>query len=206
MTKRNSTGIKPFNQVKRTVCGVGYNSGGSHLSYIEGKPSREYSIWREMISRCYSKKTKERLPTYKDCVTCLEWHDFQNFAEWYKKHPYFNKGYALDKDLLVRGNKVYSPETCLLIPRELNMLIISGGKDRNEYPRGVSLESSTNKFFVTISINGKSKNLGRYNCQYEAGLVYLEARKKYIKEKACEWRSRIDNRSYEALLNWVDAI
>lgn len=200
MTKRNSTSINPSNQVKRTVYGVGYDSGGKHKRYISSKSSVEYAIWSAMIGRCYSERIKNKLPSYKQCSTSPEWHDFQVFAEWYTNHDYYGLGYDLDKDLLFEGNKVYSPETCCLIPHEINTVLLNGSGNRSKYPVGVSLEKWTNRFKVTISINNKTKYLGRYDCPKEAGLVYVRAKKKYMIEKADEWRDRIENRVYEAIL------
>lgn len=204
MTKRNSTSINSSAQViKRTVYGVGYNSGGKHPSHFLGRPSREYGIWKEMIGRCYGERLKARLPTYKNCTVAPEWHDFQVFAEWYKNNLYLEAEYCLDKDILIKGNKIYSANTCCLVPHEINCLLTDSGKSRGDYPQGVSFEKTSNKFQANIRINGRQKKLGRFDCPHKAHEAYVAEKEAHVKTKADEWRYRIDARAYLALMAWT---
>ena len=100
------------------VFGVGYTGKGIHKSTVGGKSSREYTIWRAMLERCYSARKVMQSPTYSSCKVCIEWHNFQNFAGWYKNNI-FNGG-QIDKDILVSGNKIYSPSTCLIVSAKEN--------------------------------------------------------------------------------------
>lgn len=95
------------------IFGVGYFGYGEFKSYVNGKITKAYSTWRSMLSRCYD-KTSSNYRFYSDCAVVSEWHNFQNFAKWYNDR-YF-KGCHLDKDTLFSGNKLYSPNTCALIP------------------------------------------------------------------------------------------
>ena len=81
---------------------------GMNLSDIPG-----YSRWRAMLQRCYDKKIHNRQPTYIDCSVCEEWCSLYNFNKWYLKNYYSIDGerMELDKDILVKGNKMYSPDT-----------------------------------------------------------------------------------------------
>lgn len=77
-------------------------------------------FWCRMIRRCYSDNLHKQHPTYSDCSVCEDWLFFSNFAEWFDKHHV--EGWELDKDILVSGNRTYSPETCCFVPHEINVL------------------------------------------------------------------------------------
>lgn len=98
-----------------------------------------YSCWVSMLERCYSEKFHKNHPTYKDCYVCDEWLIFSNFKSWMETQDY--EGKALDKDLLVYQNKVYSPETCVFIPKELNSFLVKNDVNRGDLPIGVTLAS-----------------------------------------------------------------
>ena len=119
--------------MKKLLHGVGYNSGGIHVIREGNRKSKVYTIWAALLQRCYSKTNKLKHPTYEGCYVCSEWHDFQNFAEWYVNHKFYGLGYHLDKDLLVVGNKVYSPQTCTLVPRIINNITLSSQSSRGTY-------------------------------------------------------------------------
>lgn len=108
------------------VYGVGYYGQGKYKSSINGKPTKVYNHWRDMLRRCYDPYYLNKEPTYIDCYVCEEWHNFQNFSEWFYKHYYEipNERIELDKDILFKGNKIYSPETCILVPQRINTLFI----------------------------------------------------------------------------------
>jgi len=80
-----------------------------------------YTRWVNMMDRCYGDSVTE---TYRDVRVCKEWKDFDTFHEWHKENNDPNRKLELDKDLLVFGNKLYSPDACVLVPKELNMLIV----------------------------------------------------------------------------------
>ena len=107
-----------------TVCGIGIYSEGKYKSSIKRKMTKEYSLWVSMLNRCYGAGVHLRVPTYKTCEVSENFKNFQYFAEWCNNQLGFGtKGWELDKDLLVRGNKVYSEETCVFIPRVINSSI-----------------------------------------------------------------------------------
>jgi hypothetical protein len=98
--------------------GVGYHGFGVHLPSHKGKLTKPYTLWYDMLCRCYNTTLhKTKHSTYVGITVCKEWHNFQVFAEWLEKN--YVKGWTLDKDLL--GGSVYSPETCVYIPAEVNM-------------------------------------------------------------------------------------
>lgn len=109
-----------------------YGVGIVGIKYIKSKngiPTKEYDIWKCMLKRCFNKKYKEKQPTYKDVTCCDEWLNFDNFYEWLHSQENFDKWlngnkWAIDKDILVKDNKVYSPETCCLVPQNVNNVFI----------------------------------------------------------------------------------
>src|SRR5699024_3966388 len=125
------------------------------------------------------------------CTVDDRWHDFQEFALWYDSHPYSKSGYDIDKDILVSGNKVYSPETVCLVPRDLNMLLTSATRARGEFPQGVTYYEPTNKYAARIRINGKSKHLGYYETPDDAYEVYKKAKEANVKRMADLWFGNI---------------
>jgi len=94
--------------------------------------SKRYRTWHHMIGRCYDNKRHIEQPTYKDCVVCDEWHIYQNFAQWYDENYYEVDGMKteLDKDILVKGNKIYSRDTCCFVLRQINMLFVKSNSTR----------------------------------------------------------------------------
>ena len=104
-----------------SVFGVGYVGIGSERSGLKGVKEKPYECWHSMMSRCYSEVVHSKFPTYKDCTVCEEWHNFQNFAAWYKdNYPNDGASYELDKDILLTGNRIYSPEACKFVTSKEN--------------------------------------------------------------------------------------
>lgn len=107
------------------VCGIGYVGQGKYKSKSkEGKHTKAYQTWINMLKRCYDPYKLNKSPHYIDCFVCEEWHNFQNFAEWFYKNYYEIEGQRmeLDKDILCKGNKIYSPDTCIIVPKRINIL------------------------------------------------------------------------------------
>lgn len=110
-------------RLMRTVFGVGYIGGTKYKSYENGKEPKSYRAWFGMMQRCYCDNIHKKRPTYKGCTVCEEWHNYQNFAEWYyENHPSDGKKYHIDKDILIEGNKHYSPDTCMFVTIKENVL------------------------------------------------------------------------------------
>lgn len=107
-------------KLQPTVYGVGCFGVGHHTSRDNGKCSVKYRTWQNMLKRCYCPKEQERTPTYNGVTVCDEWHNYQNFADWFDLN--YIKGHNLDKDVKQRGvnNKIYSPSTCIFITKGEN--------------------------------------------------------------------------------------
>lgn len=185
---------------KKLLQGVGYNSGGRHKVSVKRVITPEYSAWYNMIYRCYNETMHEKLPQYAGCEVHKDWHDFQNFADWYESQDFSGLGYHLDKDLLVANNKVYSADTCCLIPRDLNILISYRPRERNGRLLGVSWHNIKKAWRSQISINGKVQILGDFDNQIDAHTEFLKAKKIYIRREAIKWKERIDNKAFLSLI------
>jgi len=124
----------------RSVYNVGYMGEGKYKSTLNGLHTKKYDVWLNMIHRCYNKDKKERYKPYEGCSVCDEWHNFQTFAKWYDENYYKvdKERMELDKDILIKGNKVYSPKTCIIVPQYINSLFTKREAQRGEYPIGVS--------------------------------------------------------------------
>lgn len=183
------------NPMLPSICDVGFLGAGVYNSKNNKKV---YNIWSGMIRRCYDEKTHDKLPTYKDVTICEEWHNFQVFAKWYDENYNLEimTGWELDKDILQKGNKSYSPETCCLVPHEINNLFRSSHKNSG-IPIGM-VATKKGKYQVTICGN----YLGLYTNIEEAFQTYKTAKEEYIKEVADKWKHLIDPKVYDAMHNY----
>lgn len=164
---------------KKLVCGVGVNDS---ISAIKGKgwSCPFYQRWRQMLNRCYSEAYQVRFPSYKGCSVCYEWLTFSNFKLWMKKQDW--KGKQLDKDILNKGNKVYSPSKCIFIPQELNKLLTDRKANRGKYPIGVH-KIGVN-YRASCKKNGKAINIGAFSTAKEAFIAYKDFKLKLIRSIA----------------------
>jgi hypothetical protein len=184
-----------------SVCGVGLI--GNEPTYANGKHLKEYMLWGAMLKRCYDDKYHSKHPTYKDCYVSENFKYYPYFKSWCFKQVGFDQiGWELDKDVFVKGNRVYSEDTCVFIPQEINKLLNKHDKARGEYPIGVGYDKKNNKFESRLSIHGKQIRLGRFNTAEEAFQAYKHAKEDQIKIVANKWKEQIDTRVYEALMGY----
>lgn len=187
---------------KKLLYGKGVYTQGEYSSKENGKQSHVYGIWKGIIERCYSERSLMKNPTYIDCTVCDEWLHFQTFAHWLMSNEFQGLGYQIDKDILSPESKIYSPETCVLVPAEINMLLVASDKKKGLYPVGVAWKKDRNKFHAKIRRHGKTRHIGYFATCDEAEAAYIHAKKAYVKEIADKWRGRIDERAYHGLINW----
>lgn len=182
--------------------GVGYLGEGKYKASENGKNTKCYNTWMQMIRRCYSKKFQERNPTYKDCEVCPEWHNFQVFAEWYYENYYEidKEVMCLDKDILCKGNKVYSPETCVFVSNRINVLFIKADSKRGDLPIGVRKYKNT--YVAQMNVNGKMTHLGYFDTPHEAFLMYKLNKELALHIIANEYKNEIPSKLYEAMINY----
>lgn len=189
--------------MSKLIFGVGTNSRGKYKTAgLDGKKAKAHTVWYNMLSRAYNPKYQAKQPTYIGCSVTDEWLEYQEFAGWFENHEYSNRGYELDKDLLLPSNKIYAPDRCVFVPRQLNSLLTDSGAARGQYLQGVYFNKRWNKFVAQICINGKKKNLGYYGNELEAYHVYKKAKEENVKRMANLWRDDIADGVYYALMNW----
>lgn len=181
------------------ISGVGYFGVGKFKAkFPDNSPTPAYTSWKGMLERCYKEKVRYMYPTYIDVYVCDEWHNYQIFCEWYYQH--YKEGYQLDKDILVRGNKVYSPDTCCLVPSEINKLFTKTNAKRGEYPIGVVKRYSS---YISQCTVGNRKRIRRtFKSVEEAFTDYKNTKEKWIKEVADKWKGLIDQKVYDALYSY----
>ena len=191
-----------------SVYGVGV-LGAKYPTRVNGVKTKEYVLWTNMLVRCYSDSSKKRRPTYEGCEVSDNFKNYEYFYEWCNKQIGFtNEGnenpFHLDKDLLIKGNKVYSEDTCVFIPAEINTLLIKCEATRGEHLIGVSWHKTRKAFVAKVNKSkGKREYLGFFNTEIEAFKAYKIAKESFIKEQANNWKSQIDDRAYEALMNYT---
>ncbi len=183
------------NPYDRTVMDMAYLGVGKYITKDKNnKNSREYMCWKHMIERCYVEKHSNKHKSYYGiCSICDEWLNFQNFAQWYEENKYdVNERLHLDKDILVPGNKLYSPNTCLLVPQRINMLFMNM-PNKNGLPNGI--RECKNGY----SAKYNNKELGTYETVEEAFTIYALEKEKTIKRIADEYKDIIPIKVYDAL-------
>ncbi len=188
-----------INKLSNTIIPSVFNIGYIGIGKWNSKNAYNlYIIWYSMFKRCYSKNNYQ---SYINCSVAERWHNFQNFAEWCEKN--YIDGFQLDKDILIKGNKIYSEETCCFVSSEINKLFLKGDIKRGQYPIGVSYYTINNKYSSMLSINGIEKHLGYYKTPEEAFKVYKKSKEEYIKEIADKYKNEISEKVYQALYNYI---
>jgi hypothetical protein len=182
-----------------TVHGVGYKGVGKYSCKTH---KRAWDNWSRMLRRCYDPYTINKNITYKDCYVCKEWFNFQNFAKWHEENFYAIPGIniQLDKDILYKGNKIYSPETCIYVPQRINSLFLNKPSCRGKLPIGCF--KSYNKICSRCCTPEGSVHLGRFDTVEEAFLAYKEFKENYTKQIADEYKKFIPEKLYIALYNY----
>ena len=186
-----------------SVCGVG-TVGTEYLTTINGVQIKEYVLWCSMLGRCYSDGFKNKYPTYEGCEVSEKFKSYEYFYEWCHKQVGFGEcGFQLDKDLLAKGNKVYSENTCVFIPPEINSLLVNNTASRGEHLLGVHWCNTNKAFIARVNKNkGKSEHLGSFKTELEAFNAYKTAKETFIREQANKWKGKIDIRAYNALMKY----
>lgn len=194
----NSAGFSYGEIMTGIVFGIGFNDvspisyGGIHID--------SYAAWKNMLKRCYDLKWQSNNKTYVGCSVSSDWLTFSNFKQWFDSRHL--AGWQIDKDLLLPGNKIYSSETCLFVPKSLNSFLTAHDSYRGQYPLGVHYHKHKGKFVSQISANGSREQIGVYDSPKEAHEAWF---KRKI-ELACEYKylcDSIDQRLFEGVLRKI---
>ena len=190
--------------LKRKIHGVGINNVPGSGKLAKQSPKTRvhyYTVWKEMLKRCYSPLLQAKQPTYIGCTVDPRWHYLSNFKQWYDEQGDVT-GKQLDKDIISPGNKVYGPDTCFFVSQELNCFFCTRGRHRGKNPIGVyiDLNKIQRPFKCQVSIGtGKRKHIGYYSTPEEAHQAFIQAKKEVLLEKFI--LPETDQRLKQALYN-----
>ncbi len=186
----------------KLVYGVGINDK-KYPAKINGKNTKQYELWKNMLKRCYSEKSKIENPTYAGCTVSENFKNFSYFYEWVQNQIGFNAdGFQLDKDIIHRGNKIYSENACVFVHQEINLFFTDCRATRGELLVGVSFDKARGKYQAQCRVNGKKKHLGYFTTSQEAYAAYKRFKEYLCKKTANKWQSQIDSRAYKSMMNW----
>lgn len=201
------------NPFHKSVYGVGM-IGDKYPAKIGGKHTKEYKAWRTMIVRAYSDKYSREHQTYEDVSVCEEWYLFTNFYDWLHAQPNFDKWYAgeqwnVDKDILRKGNKIYSPEFCCLVPHNVNKLFTNHKNARGSYPIGVTFDKKLGKYIAScnnpfLATKTKSEYIGRFKTAEDAFYAYKKRKEEIISLVAKDEyaKGNITKECYDAMMKY----
>jgi len=192
--------LKKSIENRRMIYGVGINDADYVVQpIINGKKVRchFYQTWSNMLLRCYSDRYHQKNTTYIGCSVCDEWLHFSNFKKWMENQDWQDKD--LDKDIIVPGNKIYSPETCCFIQQSLNKMLTDRTALKGTWPVGVYKHRK--KFSASCNYHGVREYLGSFATPEEASKAYQKRKKEIIYEAAMQ---QTDNRIRNGLLTRIN--
>jgi len=197
---RKGTVMNPYD---RTISKIGYIGIGKYNGNVRTTEFRKKinNCWADMIRRCYSEKDRSIHATYQNCYVSDNWHNFQNFAEWYEENFYQvgTERMHIDKDILYKNNNFYSPDTCIIVPQRINMMFITRTRlVDSDLPQGIYRVA---KGCYSSMYNAKS--LGIYDSLAEVLNIYNQAKYKALCKVAEEYKEKIPTKLYDALYNWI---
>lgn len=182
--------------------GIAFQGDSSSINN-DKEEKKSYRMWRAMIDRCYGKQDKNNV-AYKGCSVCEDWLCYSNFEKWFDENYYEieNDVMCLDKDILVKKNKIYSPETCLIVPKRINGLFLKANKNRGKLLVGVCYNKNNKNFRSSCqTINGRHE-VGSFSTEIEAFNAYKKFKEDYIKQVAEEYKNKIPKKLYETMYNY----
>ena len=164
---------------------------GEFKSRVDGVKTRAYVTWSSMKRRCYvSNAVKDK--SYKTCEVSDEWKNFQNFAKWFNDNvtDFCN---SIDKDCLVYGNLVYSADTCVMMPMEINAKL-------NKLVGKSGVKRAPTGFISKVGFGKKDCYLGFYSSYSMASMVYHYKKSELIINMAYENKTKLGSKAFCALL------
>jgi len=179
----------------KSVYGVGFVGIGPHKPTLKGVKNPAYTYWHAMMTRCYGIS----LSNYDDCSVDTKWHNFQNFADWYETYTFKKDGFQLDKDLKIKGNRVYSEDACSFVPRAINALF---SVKPTQTDTGTHFRKDCGKYTAQINFQGEFIFLGYHETCEQAVLAYKTGKSLIANKLANEYKHEIDPDVYKSLSNW----
>jgi len=190
----------------KLVHGIGINDG-KYPARCGDRMMKEYEVWRQMLNRCTENLWVVR-QSYVGTTCSENFKSYTFFYEWCQEQVGFKNvdnggnSWHLDKDILVRGNKVYSEDACVFVPLRLNNLLTKRKCSRGQFLIGVDFQAKTKKYRARCCDGISNYYLGIFSMQEEAFQSYKTFKEHLIKEVANEYKERLDSRAYQALINY----
>lgn len=187
------------NKNRNLVYGVGINDYVGNISE-HGIHIKSYKCWGRVLERCYDPKYKNKNPSYNDVIICDEWIKFSNFKTWFDAN--YVDGFEIDKDILVQGNKIYSPDTCCFVPRRINTLLLNKQRTNTKGFIGIS-KDKTGRYSANVNMSGIRRHIGYYDTPEQASLAYVKAKSEYSTKVATEYYNNgmISEKVRDAIIN-----
>ncbi len=200
----------------KTKCNIGFLGENNNVK-DETKPvdkfyNKKRTTWEAMLNRCYDKRMEEINPSYNDCFVSEEFQNRSLFFKWFDENYYeiYDETMCLDKDILIKGNKIYSSDACIFVPERINMLFVKGNRKNKDLPIGVRRVINKNigdRYEANCAIRKEYKKtisiyLGRYNTPEDAFYAYKKYKEEYIKQVADEYKDKIPQKLYDAMYNY----
>lgn len=197
------------------IYGIGFSNRKYPIT-IEGKRTKEYETWHGILKRCYEQTYQQREPTYIGCTICKEWYCYDVFYEWiisqenYKKWKEGGRKWCIDKDICMKGNKIYSPDTCFLVPKNVNSLFTNRKLHRGELPIGVRYHKKNHNYGATCMnpFTKKFQHIGSYLTVQDAFNAYKKYKENIIKLVAQDEyeKGNITEKCYNSMLKYEISI
>ena len=191
-----------------SIFGIGI-TGCKYPTKVNGVSTKEYNAWVDMLKRCLMEKTKDKQPSYRDVECCKEWLNFEVFCDWLHSQSNFSKWksgkrWAIDKDILFKRNKIYSPETCCLVPQRVNCLFLKREAERGKYPIGVSYRKDGFLASCHNPFTNQREELGYHSTPNNAFNTYKTYKEDLIKQIAQMEYSvgNITKQCYQSMMNY----
>ncbi len=194
-------------KARKLIYGVGINDSDYvtvKREFIIGEDGRKkriivwrcpfFATWRSMLARCYSETYLKSRPSYEGCSVCEEWLTFSNFKAWMCTQDW--EGKELDKDILIRGNRVYCPNTCVFVYNDINSFVKVEEFSRGLCLPGVHIHTQDGRFCARVSVAGKVQHIGLFKSEEDAHSAWK--REKYL--QVIQMQNRIPEKVFQALL------
>ncbi len=149
--------------MSKTVAGIGKNNAKDYTQ-------KERVLWKNMLYRVRDHKA------YSDCSVCGRWEFLENFLEDIRKFTNYSKwlanpsDWSLDKDTIIKGNKIYGAQYCCFILKT----------DNNKYENKPKC----------IKYNSKMYQCRSYRASHKDGTILtFNNQKEFARTYGCDYRN-----------------
>lgn len=163
--------------------------------------TREYQLWVDMIKRSKSDVFKRKRQTYANIDCSNDWLLFSNFLSDISTMKGFRKtDWHLDKDILIKGNNIYSKETCCFVPVEINNIFLRNKSLKKDIPTGVYLDKKSGKFRACVSVGKKQIKYGMFTDPILAFAEYKRIKEDHIANIANKFKDELCEKVFNVLI------